>query len=124
MKLLHSFVVITVLVAVAVALPSKTKEEIVAERDQLVEDLVQYQEEAPLRKRAEQCSKKLGEQCDYHCECCGATVACDTVYVGDKPYSRCSDKNCDNGALKHSRKRNKCRSKWFQCVPVLGLTEK
>uniref|UniRef100_A0A4Q8K9W2 U14-Hexatoxin-Hf1al_1 n=1 Tax=Hadronyche formidabilis TaxID=426499 RepID=A0A4Q8K9W2_HADFO len=60
MKLLHSFVVITVLVTVAVALPSKAKEEIVAERDQLVEDLVQYQEEAPLRKRAEQCSKKLG----------------------------------------------------------------
>uniref|UniRef100_A0A4Q8K2N9 U14-Hexatoxin-Hf1e_4 n=1 Tax=Hadronyche formidabilis TaxID=426499 RepID=A0A4Q8K2N9_HADFO len=100
MKLLHSFVVITVLVTVAVALTFKrAKEEIVAERDQLVEDLVQYQEEAPLRKRAEQCSKKLGEQCDYHCECCGATVACDTVYVGDKPYSRCSDKTSDNGAL-------------------------
>uniref|UniRef100_A0A4V2H9J4 U14-Hexatoxin-Hf1n_2 n=1 Tax=Hadronyche formidabilis TaxID=426499 RepID=A0A4V2H9J4_HADFO len=98
MKLLHSFVVITVLVAVAVAL-LKDQGRNCAERDQLVEDLVQYQEEAPLRKRAEQCSKKLGEQCDYHCECCGATVACDTVYVGDKPYSRCSDKTSDNGAL-------------------------
>uniref|UniRef100_A0A1D0BWC0 U3-hexatoxin-Hi1c_3 n=1 Tax=Hadronyche infensa TaxID=153481 RepID=A0A1D0BWC0_HADIN len=99
MKLLHFFVVITVLVAVAVALPSKTKEEILAEGNQLVEDLVQYQKAAPLRKRAEQCSKKLGEKCDYHCECCGATVACDTVYVGNEPYSRCSDKTSDNGAL-------------------------
>uniref|UniRef100_A0A4Q8K8C4 U14-Hexatoxin-Hf1m_1 n=1 Tax=Hadronyche formidabilis TaxID=426499 RepID=A0A4Q8K8C4_HADFO len=42
MKLLYFFVAITVLVAVAVALPAKTEEQIAAEGNQLVEDLVQY----------------------------------------------------------------------------------
>uniref|UniRef100_A0A4Q8K4M7 U17-Hexatoxin-Hc1i_1 n=1 Tax=Hadronyche cerberea TaxID=1107879 RepID=A0A4Q8K4M7_HADCE len=84
MKLLYFFVVITVLVAVAVALPAKTAEEIAAEENQLVEDLVQYTGTRLTQKRATSCSKKLGESCAYHCECCGPTVSCSTVYVGGK----------------------------------------
>uniref|UniRef100_A0A1D0C015 U3-hexatoxin-Hi1a_1 n=2 Tax=Hadronyche infensa TaxID=153481 RepID=A0A1D0C015_HADIN len=99
MKLLYFFVVITVLVAVAAALPAKTEEQIAAEENQLVEDLVQYAGTRLTQKRATRCSKKLGEKCNYHCECCGATVACSTVYVGGKETNFCSDKTSNNGAL-------------------------
>uniref|UniRef100_A0A4V6MK78 U14-Hexatoxin-Hf1q_1 n=1 Tax=Hadronyche formidabilis TaxID=426499 RepID=A0A4V6MK78_HADFO len=99
MKVLYSSVVIAVLVAVAVALPSKTKEEIAAEENQLVEDLVQYLEAAPIRKRADQCSKQKGDNCEYHCECCGAAVTCNTIYVGDKEEYICNDKTSDNDVL-------------------------
>uniref|UniRef100_A0A4Q8KA16 U14-Hexatoxin-Hf1d_3 n=1 Tax=Hadronyche formidabilis TaxID=426499 RepID=A0A4Q8KA16_HADFO len=99
MKLLYFFVVITVLVAVAVALPAKTEEQIAAEGNQLVEDLVQVCRNKAYPKRATSCSKKLGESCAYHCECCGATVSCSTVYVGGKETNFCSDKTSNNGAL-------------------------
>uniref|UniRef100_A0A4Q8K982 U17-Hexatoxin-Hc1y_1 n=1 Tax=Hadronyche cerberea TaxID=1107879 RepID=A0A4Q8K982_HADCE len=98
MKLLYFFVVITVLVAVAVALPAKTAEEIAAEEN-LVEDLVQYTGTRLTQKRATSCSKKLGESCAYHCECCGPTVSCSTVYVGGKETNFCSDKTSNNAAL-------------------------
>uniref|UniRef100_A0A4Q8KA61 U14-Hexatoxin-Hf1m_2 n=1 Tax=Hadronyche formidabilis TaxID=426499 RepID=A0A4Q8KA61_HADFO len=50
MKLLYFFVAITVLVAVAVALPAKTEEQIAAEGNQLVEDLVHMQEQGLPKK--------------------------------------------------------------------------
>uniref|UniRef100_A0A1D0C013 U3-hexatoxin-Hib n=1 Tax=Hadronyche infensa TaxID=153481 RepID=A0A1D0C013_HADIN len=99
MKLLYSFAVITVLIAVAVALPSKTREEIVAEGNQLVEDLEQYEEAAPVEQRATRCSKQMGQICKYNCECCGVTVVCATYYVGGTAVSRCGDKTSNNAVL-------------------------
>uniref|UniRef100_A0A4Q8K4W1 U17-Hexatoxin-Hc1g_1 n=1 Tax=Hadronyche cerberea TaxID=1107879 RepID=A0A4Q8K4W1_HADCE len=124
MKLLHSFVVITVLVAVAVALPSKTKEQIVAEGDQLVEDLVQYQEAAFVQKRAEQCSKQKGENCQYHCECCGSAVTCNTIYVGEKEEYICNDKTSDNDVLNTVGKGGNVIVNGFSLFQCVGLTEK
>uniref|UniRef100_A0A4Q8K7H1 U17-Hexatoxin-Hc1m_1 n=1 Tax=Hadronyche cerberea TaxID=1107879 RepID=A0A4Q8K7H1_HADCE len=120
MKLLYFFVVITVLVAVAVALPAKTAEEIAAEENQLVEDLVQYTGTRLTQKRATSCSKKLGESCAYHCECCGPTVSCSTAYVGGKETNFCSDKTSKQCSAKHNRKRNECHIKWFSAFQCWG----
>uniref|UniRef100_A0A4Q8KBV1 U17-Hexatoxin-Hc1ah_1 n=2 Tax=Hadronyche cerberea TaxID=1107879 RepID=A0A4Q8KBV1_HADCE len=124
MKLLYFFVVITVLVAVAVALPAKTAEEIAAEENQLVEDLVQYTGTRLTQKRATSCSKKLGESCAYHCECCGPTVSCSTVYVGGKETNFCSDKTSNNAALNTIGKGMNAISNGFSAFQCWGLTRK
>uniref|UniRef100_A0A4Q8K630 U18-Hexatoxin-Hf1a_1 n=1 Tax=Hadronyche formidabilis TaxID=426499 RepID=A0A4Q8K630_HADFO len=99
MKLLYFFVVITVFSRRCCCFASEDRGQIAAEGNQLVEDLVQYAGTRLTQKRATSCSKKLGESCAYHCECCGATVSCSTVYVGGKETNFCSDKTSNNGAL-------------------------